>query len=113
MPWALPLLVRSPADRLRYRKDIASVIPLHICFQVQLDLSLVVCSTTYTSECRFTATRTELFVHVFGGEEAAMTPQNCLFQMCNPFAGGRREQVQVNLKQDILHGKIPRHCCYL
>lgn len=93
----LPLSVRSAVDGLGDTETVSAVVPLHVLFQVHLELSIRVSRAGYAGERVFAAAGTKLLVHVFGGEETGMAPLDERLQMANSLQGGSGEQVQVHL----------------
>jgi hypothetical protein len=82
---------------------------LHILLQVQIHLAFVVCCAAHSCKRGFAAARAKLLVHLFGSQETGVTPQDELLDLRYSLAGLRREQVEVHLEEDVLHGKVAGH----
>lgn len=99
---SLPLSIGGAVYGLRNTETIAAVVPLHVLFQVHLELSIRVCRAGDTSERVLAAAGTKLLVHVLGGEETGMAALDERLQMADSLQSGSGEQVQVHLQQHVL-----------
>lgn len=99
---SFPFPIRTAGDRLGNAKSVAAVVPLHVLFQVHGELAVGMRGAGDTGEGVLAAPRTELLVHVFGGQETAVAAFDERLEVLDPLQGRRRKQIQVHLKQNIL-----------
>lgn len=93
----LPLSVGTSVNGLRDTEDIASVVPLHVLLQVQLELTIGSSCARNTSQGVLAATRAELLAHVLGGQETAVAAQDECSKVLDALQSRCRQQVQVHL----------------
>lgn len=66
------------------------------------ELSVGVCGAGNAREGIFPAARTELLVHVFGGEETGMAAHDEGLEVANSLQRSCRKQIQVHLEENVL-----------
>lgn len=64
--------IRGPVNWLGNTVDVATVIPLEILLEVNLEVSVLIGGATCAHECGLSTGRTELLVHLFCDLEAAV-----------------------------------------
>ena len=106
---ALPLLTRAARPRLRNTIHIPAIIPLHVRFQMQLELPLLIRRARHARKSRLSASGTELFGHVFGGVEAGVAAEDELLDLGDALAGAGRDEVEVDLEENVLEGEVAGH----
>ncbi len=110
---AFPLLTRTAGAGFGDRVHIASIVPLHVRFQVQLELPLLVRRARDPRKRWLSASRAELFGHVLGGVEAGMASEDELLDLCYALASFGGDEVEVDLEEDVLHCEVACHGGYL
>lgn len=88
---AFPFPVGATGDRLGNTVAVAAGVPCHVLLEVHCELAVGVCGAGDTRECVLSAARTELLVHVFGGEEAAVAALDEGLEVADPLQGGSGE----------------------
>lgn len=81
---SFPLAIGTTSDGLGDAVAIAPVVPLHILLQVHGELAVGGGSTRDTSQRILTTARTELLVHLLGGQEAGMAPLDEGLEVLDP-----------------------------
>lgn len=97
-----PFSAGAAGNRFRDAKPVATVIPLHVFLEVHCELSVGVCGAGNAREGIFPAARTELLVHVFGGEETGMAAHNEGLEVTDSLQRSSRKQIQVHLQENVL-----------
>lgn len=99
---SFPLAICTASHRLGDAKAVTPVVPLHVLLQVHGKLPVGSRSARDSGQCVLATTRAELLVHVLGGQEAGMAPLDERLQVLDSLQGGRRQEIQIHLKQDVL-----------
>lgn len=99
---AFPFPAGTAGNGLGDTVTVAAGVPLHVLLEVHCELSVGICGAGDTGEGIFSTARTELLVHVFGGEEAGVAALDEGLEVADFLQRGGREQVQVHLKENVL-----------
>jgi hypothetical protein len=104
--------IGASVHRLGDAEAVAAGVPLHVFLQVQLELAVGGRAASHPCECGTTTSGAELLAHLFCCAEAGVAAQDVRLEVLHTLHG-RREQVEVNLQEHVLHGEISRQGCDL